>query len=70
MGDQNKLNDVANTYNKMRDPDWRVGKKKDVDAFSKGFNSPGTLKAAEPEGPGMLSTLGDKLKRAWGEIKK
>ncbi len=59
-----KLNDAAKTYGQMQG-DWKVGKKSDLEAFSKGASESGTSDVAKG-----FSRIGSKLKRAWGELKK
>lgn len=60
-----KLNEAAKTYAQMQKPNWKVGKEKDLADFSKGASQSGSLDVK-----GTVAKVGDKVKRAWEQLKK
>lgn len=55
-----KLNLIVSEYQKqIKDPNWKIGKQKDLDAFSKGAQESGV-----EEFKNGLTTLGAKIKKS------
>jgi hypothetical protein len=61
-----KLNKTSDAYQKsLKDPNWKVGKKKDLEDFARGSQQSGNGDVVK-----FVGGIADKVKRAWGELKK
>lgn len=61
MADVSDYNKVAANYQKrLQDPNWRVGKKADLAAFSKGASSSGGADVSK-----AVDAVKEKASRAW-----